>query len=689
MSLSFHIFQPDKFCAFLEKAFSRPPIVCNRVAFAPNGVILVDMVVKGENAQIYLGPLSAAYPGAEFGCHSVGVYFNSQDPISRVAGHFVTKRLQGILKTRWIPLFDLFVENSPEAPITFGTGLFRDRLSQYLVPAKTTYKGFVFGGEVFEEPATILYSFESAWGSVKIGVILKPHQEPVSCFLETEHLSLFVASDERLPEQRSERAAEGYLGFLLSRCDNPKVRFEIPKKKISVVADGAPEFGADLDCQFFAEEHGHDFFDLHYVGIGNRGPLCTLIHSERDCANYAMIEPVYFTHLFPSLFSFVPKAHDARHFYISDIGEKEILLGGIEKLERSLERIASCKPVSAILVGGTCHTRVLGEDIQGLVTEKQGSLNCKIIYHDIASQQSDDKFKSNRTVWQALFESVVERCVEKKGDRINLVGYGTRDTRMLNETVQDLSSLGVEVGCCFLPELDWEEGRYFLRSCANVVNPWEDVRRTFEGIEETCGLKTIVFPLPLGLNVWEEWFFKIDSALRLDTKKEKVCELIAPYKKKLEALREETRRFTVAFVVISTQTHSVLDSKKSHGFLLPAFLGEAGFNVVIFYYDPPELHGNPKRIAPEMFLKTWMNLSSGGTVDVKVYHNKNALNTALQHSNVDLCYSEIRFDIRLFKHGIPCFSVEDLEYGLAGTLRTVERLIRKAKDPIRRLLKTL
>ncbi len=604
-----------------------------------------------------------------------------QDEASRIACTWATSRLNAVTQRYHIPLLDLFVPNRPEHPISFGRGLFRDRIGPFLVQGRTRCGGFVYAGDRYEEPA-LRYEFESLDGRLVLRVEPEPGR-PGARF-STCHLSVFVEVDERPPSQADNAQVERYLGFLLSRCDHPGVRLWVVTNKRSVVADATIDFGKELGCQFFVDERGHESFDCHHVFTGNPGPVIGLYHCERDCGNYGIYEPVPTLHLNPSYFRHRPRPEDGERFWISELLESDAVMGAEEKLRAEIHAAASRHGVRMVIVGGTCHTRVMGENVEAVAREEAGCRDgVAVVYHDMARLDSADHFRSNRSVWRNILVARADPNVSRRPDVVNLVGYGAAGERSVREVKDLLARMGIEVAVCLLPELDWDAAPRFLAASLNVVSPWYDVTQTFVDIGEWCGTPAVFPTLPLGRRGTREWLAFVATRL-FGHAPGAIPDLEGVRLQRWDEVRRKAASLPAGFVVMATQTHSVLDPSRSHGFDFPAFLAEVGFPVRVLYWDPPRAREHHARVAPEDFEVRLRERTGDADVGVHVFEDARDLAGLLEDSGLRLVYSEIRFDPRLRAAGIEQFNVEDVEIGLLGGLRTAERLARRAADPFRR-----
>ncbi len=655
-------------------------VTCEDCRFEWDGHLSFAVRTVVGGAVVRLGPAGpGAAPGPGWSVWPAPGH--ASDDAFWAASAWVTTRLTAAVRKFHIPLLDLFVPNRPEHPISFGRGLFRERIGPFLVPGRTRCGDFVYAGDRYEEPL-LRYEFESL--DARLVLRVEPEPSLPGAKFTTSHLSVFVEVDERPPAQAADAEVERYLGFLLARCDLPGVRLAVVTAKRSVLADATIDFGKDLRCQFFVDERGHESFDCHHVYTGNPGPVIGLYHCERDCGNYGIYEPVPTFHLNPSYFRHRPRPEDGERLWISELLESDAIMGAEEKLRAEIQAAASREGVKMVIVGGTCHTRVMGENVEAVTREEAGCRDgVAVVYHDMARLDSADHFRSNRSVWRNILMARADPGVARRANTVNLVGYGATGARPVREVKDLLARVGIEVAVCLLPELDWDEAPRFLAASLNVVSPWYDVAQTFVDIREWCGTPVVSPPLPLGRRATREWLAFVARHL-FGRVPDATPDLEGDPLRRWDEVRRKAASLPVGFVVMATQTHSVLDPSRSHGFDFPAFLADAGFPVRVLYWDPPRAREHRARVAPEDFEARLRERVGDADVAIHVFEHPGDLAGLLAESGLRLVYSEIRFDPRLRAAGVAQFNVEDVEIGLLGGLRTAERLARRAADPFRR-----
>jgi len=585
-----------------------------------------------------------------------------------------------VLEKYKVPLLDLFVPSSPEHPVSFGPGMFADRLSPFLRAGHTRYGKYVYSGDEMEDDC-LVHSFDGPMG--RFSLRLSIGNAPPEATFSTRHLYGEVIEDDRSADERSKVPIEDYLGFLFCLADSPSDRFKMPSRSRSVVADSTQEWGADLDIQFFLEEPGHDFLGIFNAVFGLRWPVAALFHSERECGNMGVYNSIPLLGMSPSRMETRPGSRLAEHLYFTDITDAETVMGGEDRLRDRLEEVMKNDDSILLMVGETCLPRVVGDDVESCVDDTRRSFGENIVYMDVSRMDHEAPFHSIQRTWSEVLSAVAETEPEKDTRSINLIGYGASTMRDVLELHRLLEGVGVRVNADLFPCLTLDDARGFNRAAVNVVNRWYYIERSFAAVESWSGLPNIRPGSPYGPDGTGDWLAEIaSSVLHRDIAEIEVPDMSCGEKEQFERLHERAAGCGVAFVVPSTQTHSLVDETRSHGVPFPSFLSQMGFGITVIYFDPPEARNERARVPPGDF-DTLLRDRYGQGAHLHVFEDRNALSGMLDDQGFDIVYSEFREDPRVRASGKVQVMVTDFEMGYKGCLRTMSRLVRRAGNPFR------
>lgn len=675
------LFQPARFLEWMRGALSTRTFPCHRVLFEATGRLRIELGDSPHPIVCLLGAKDEGPVNAAFG--SLVCETSAAPPEQwQVAAQAVAARLAVIVRRYWVPIFDLFQPNAPTQPYTFGRGLFHDRIGPFLVPGRTQYYRLLYAGEKFDGTG-LQYRFEWEDGSIVIRVVLDTEVE--SPAFRTAHLLGTVIVDDRSHEQRSDHEwqVERYLGFLLARCDWPWVKLERPASRKLVVLDSSNlPWGGELTAQFFQENPGHDLFGNFAAVNGIRGPVGLIVHSERECANMGTHVPVPIIGFLPKRWKAVAEPGLWRRYFTTDIDEWTAINGAEARLTETMMALGSTSDLRIILVLQTCLIRVIGDDVSRCIRLCNAESACRFVDMDVGRQEQIDPFVEIRKLWKCLIDVLACKDLPRIEGAVNLVGYGNRKSRVVQELEALLSRYGVALNACLFPGLDLEEAKRFEAASMHVVYPWYYVVESFSGISQDSKVPTLVACAPYGFEGTMRWLEEVVSAVKGE--RPQLSLPVSP--SDLEAwqrAREQSSQCGVAWVVASLQTHSLLDASRSYGVFMPGLLAEMGFPIYVLCYDPPEVRGRPERLEPCAFeSRLRAMLGPDANLDFQVAENESEIKGFLARPEIKLVYSDMRDDPRIREARKAQFSVEDLEMGFLGAIRTALRLLRFSKQTL-------
>jgi nitrogenase iron protein len=198
----------------------------------------------------------------------------------------------------------------------------------------------------------------------------------------------------------------------------------------------------------------------------------------------------------------------------TDMTEESMVFGGLEPLERGLERAAEEQDVLFLIT--TCPEGIIGDDIdQVMANVEQEYTGISIIPIETWGNISGDYVQGviNASIQGA--GSLIDPCVEPEGKLVNLVGektIATNTDRNFDEVVSMLDNIGVEVNCRFVARTSVERIRNLRRASLNLMSNndhFTQVLREFLEVEhDQVFLDT---PLPVGPEQTELWLRQIGS----------------------------------------------------------------------------------------------------------------------------------------------------------------------------------
>ena len=119
--------------------------------------------------------------------------------------------------------------------------------------------------------------------------------------------------------------------------------------------------------------------------------------------------------------------------------------------------------------------------------------------------------------------------------------------------------------------------------------------------------------------------------------------------------------YRLAFVVSEATLPTLRELRFGQGAPLSKMLAEMGFGIDLLYYDP---HGGEPELPPDL-----------RGARVATFRSPWELEKALREGGFQAVYSDMFFDWRVSSAGKARFSSRDFEMGLAGALRSFQRLL--------------
>ncbi len=676
-------FNPALFRRWLGRALTSKLVRCRQVRFSPDGRLLLDLASRSESALLALGPRAASTnPGVHVEVLDGIISPNGEaHPAALPLARYAASRLGQIAAKFHVPLFDLFRLDSPTEVFTFESGLFAWRLGQFLVPGVTRSGPFVYAGEQFDGEA-LRYRFESARANLVLRLEMGAGRSGAA--YSTRHLSLTVEEDERAPAETDDPdcRVEHYLAFLLALSDPPEARYAFRHRTEGVVVGSTQDWGADLRLQFFADP-GFDFLANFNTAFGLGWRVGLLYHGERECSHMATYVPAPMQNIVPHPLHVTAPPGMSGRVFVSDLTEADSALGGEDRLLAALRAVAARPDIEALIVQDTCVVRVMGDDIRRCIREVEREVAKPIFYLDATAMDESAPLQPIIEFWRELISRTAAQKSRARG--VNLVGYGRAGDPTLTELEALLAAFDVPVNAVLFPTLLREHALCFRDAAANVVSPFEYVRVAFSGIASWAEIPTFVPPAPYGERGTAAWLTSLLGSLGREPPG---AEELAPREEtraRLAEIRTRAADLEAGVVVVSTQSKRLLEAERLLGVPLLPMLADLGLRIRVLFYDPPRVRELPERLSREEFMKAASALPGlPGKLAVEPLEEPEDLPRRLAEEAPHLIYSEIRDDPRLRAAGKGQFSVNDLEAGFTGAVRTAERLIRRAAPPLTR-----
>ncbi|HEY5509024.1 MAG TPA: nitrogenase component 1, partial [Paludibacter sp.] len=203
-------------------------------------------------------------------------------------------------------------------------------------------------------------------------------------------------------------------------------------------------------------------------------------------------------------------------WFSTNLSEQEVVNGGEEKLEETIREVDRRFKPQAIFVAGTCVPAIIGDDIDGVVTNLKGEISAKIlplhcagfktkiiataydvVYHAILRYLMTDE-EENKSL---LPENDIEReeYEARRKRTINLLNVASMSRVDETELVRLLNALDLEVNImpCFSPPdrfIKAKDAAVSVSICATHDDYF------VEHLKELYGVPYILNTIPIGID---------------------------------------------------------------------------------------------------------------------------------------------------------------------------------------------
>lgn len=240
------------------------------------------------------------------------------------------------------------------------------------------------------------------------------------------------------------------------------------------------------------------------------------------------------------------------HWLTTNLGEKDVVYGAGEKLRYAIEEAERRHHPKAIFILTSCTSGIIGEDIEGAVSEVQPHIDASIVPVHCEGIRSRIVQTGYDAFWHGILKYLVKEPKKKQADLINVASMLSYTWQDRQEISRLLGKIGLRVN--FVPEFATVE-QFETLSEAALTAPLCPTYTDYlsKGLEQEYGIPYFLYPSPIGVANTDEWLRTIGSYLGKEQEVERVIaeehEIWLP---KLEALRagfdklkEDDGHFTV------------------------------------------------------------------------------------------------------------------------------------------------
>lgn len=223
----------------------------------------------------------------------------------------------------------------------------------------------------------------------------------------------------------------------------------------------------------------------------------------------------------------------------TEMGETEMIFGGMDQLEEKVRELKERKP-KAIIVVSACPAGIIGDDIDKVKLLAEPDL--PIVTVTANGNMAGDNQQGVIMTYIALARQIIKKDVLKQADTVNIVfeKVVAKNTPSNFKTIEAfLTRLKIKVNCRFLCETTFDKLQNFCAAPLNLL-AYQDytgqLLRDF--FQREYGSEFLDMALPVGYDETVLWLRKVAAFFgRVETAETVITEYRARYDREIAALR--------------------------------------------------------------------------------------------------------------------------------------------------------
>ncbi len=355
----------------------------------------------------------------------------------------------------------------------------------------------------------------------------------------------------------------------------------------------------------------------------------------------------------------------------TDLRERDVVMGGLDKLQKVLDRTIADGVPDMLFLSCTCVPFVTGEDVESLVKRYRTKIERPFFFLTTTPQSSTLVFREVLVHRRRAAEAAAGPPTP---GAVNLIGYARGPA--LDELRELLAAAGVAVNAVFIPEMNFAAVDALPRAQVHVLFPnslWQSI---YDQLLFESRIPAVRPPAPFGVSATERWLDQTCQAAGVQADAAQIVRRFAlPHAEELAALRVEARTHRLGLVAGADEIHLLCDPAATWGIPLVHLIEELGFgiDVMIRAGDPKTANTAARQIHAAF--------ADPSRHSIKAFADRARLTHLLESGPFDAVYSDHLFDTRLAAAGKAQFSLQEFEPGLAGAVRTARRLLTICRLP--------
>ncbi|MDR2198023.1 MAG: nitrogenase [Deltaproteobacteria bacterium] len=243
-----------------------------------------------------------------------------------------------------------------------------------------------------------------------------------------------------------------------------------------------------------------------------------VIHAPVGCSAPAAL----YREVFRRLFTAMNKPQDFDfHWLTTNIGEKDVIYGAADKLRFALEESHRRYSPEAIFILTSCASGIIGEDVEGVVSEVKDRIPAVIVPIHCEGIRSRVIQTGYDAFWHGILKYLVKKPEKKQKDLVNVASMLSYTWQDRQEITRLLKKIGLRPN--FVPEFASVRDFQTLSEAAltaPVCPTYTDYLS--RGLEQEYGVPYFLYPSPIGIANTDEWLRNIGRILHKEGEVEKV-----------------------------------------------------------------------------------------------------------------------------------------------------------------------
>lgn len=332
----------------------------------------------------------------------------------------------------------------------------------------------------------------------------------------------------------------------------------------------------------------------------------------------------------------------------TNLQEKDMIYGGIFKLEKTIREACKRFNPRAIFVTTSCASGIIGDDVEGVTDKLQEELKIPVVYISCEGFRSKIWTTGFDAAYHGILRKIVKPPVKKRNDVINVINFWGSDI------FTDLfGRIGLKPNY-IVPFSTIDKLESISEAAATVQICPTLGTYLAAGLEQEYGVTEIKSPPPYGIDGTDIWFRELGKATGRERKVEK---LIKSEKDKIAQDLERLRNKLEGKRVYVT-------AGAAHGHSLIALLKDLHMDVVgaaVFHHDPCYDDRSSKSDSLGHVVKNYGDIPNFDICNKQPFELVNILN-------------RLKPDLLVARHGgmsswgpklgIPTFLMGDEQFGL-------------------------